>query len=364
MKYLTTFITAILLIAPPLLHAHGNKKAPPIQATASAPHELLNQALTLGQAPYKFELIPSGIMLPKNQADIAQHYHGIKFDAEGNCYAIYTTYEDKRTAATRAMARWSPDFSKVDLLGERSWAEGEIHGINLWTDGNGKKWILFANTHGRVTQTNSDGASSTTKSDFLWTQNDRPYEDAYKPTSAIGISTGKHVFVSDGYGSSRVHLRRKDNGALLGKTFASKGTGDNQFRTPHGMNYDPVRKLLLFADRSNQRLVYYNLDMSPHYREEGGKKVLDQIIMKGYSPCNVRFHKEVIVVPCLNARVAFVKRSGEIISTMKIPKDYIEAGLDGIHDADISPDGETLVIGVWQRKGRPSGTLTRWKRVR
>ncbi len=88
------------------------------------------------------------------------------------------------------------------------------------------------------------------------------------------------------------------------------------------------------------------------------------IVLKGYSPCNVRFHKDMIVVPCLNARVAFVKRNGKIVSTLKMPKDYIEAGLDGIHDADISPDGETLVIGVWQRKGRPSGTLTRWKRIR
>ncbi|MFK5920567.1 MAG: hypothetical protein QM496_00185 [Verrucomicrobiota bacterium] len=357
-------LTTICLTSPIGLHAHGDKKQDAHQLSASGQDNLLKQKITLGQASYSFELIPDGISLPKKQADNAQHYHGVKFDSNGRCYVIYTTYEDKRSEATRAMARWSSDFSQVDLLGERSWAEGEIHGINLWTDGDEKKWILFANTHGSVTQTNSQGAASNKAGDFLWTQNDHPYPEAYKPTSAVGIATGGNVFVSDGYGSSRVHLRRKNSGALLGKNFASKGKGANQFRTPHGVNYDPVRKLLLFADRSNQRLVYYNLDMSPHYREEGGKKMLDQIVLKGYSPCNVRFHKDVIVVPCLNARVAFVKRNGEIVSTLKMPKDYIEAGLDGIHDADISPDGESLVIGVWQRKGRPSGTLTRWKRIR
>lgn len=70
--------------------------------------------------------------------------------------------------------------------------------------------------------------------------------------------------MTDGYGQGFIHELIGGTGAYTNITFGGKGntTQPPTFSTPHGINYDPRRGLLVISDRANSRLVYVNVDGS------------------------------------------------------------------------------------------------------
>jgi hypothetical protein len=68
------------------------------------------------------------------------------------------------------------------------------------------------------------------------------------------------MFVSDGYGNSRVVKIKKDG--TWAKTVGTHGSGDNQFSTPHGISVDPQTSLVYVGDRGNFRIQVYDSDLN------------------------------------------------------------------------------------------------------
>lgn len=70
--------------------------------------------------------------------------------------------------------------------------------------------------------------------------------------------------MTDGYGRGFIHVLQGSNGVYTNKTFGGAGnsTVPPRFNTPHGINYDPRRGLVVISDRANARLVYVNIDGS------------------------------------------------------------------------------------------------------
>jgi hypothetical protein len=67
------------------------------------------------------------------------------------------------------------------------------------------------------------------------------------------------IFVSDGYGNSRV-IKISKEGAWV-KTVGTHGSGDNQFSTPHGIATDTQGNVYV-ADRGNFRIQVYDSDLN------------------------------------------------------------------------------------------------------
>jgi hypothetical protein len=92
-------------------------------------------------------------------------------------------------------------------------------------------------------------------------------------------------------------------------------------------------------------------------------------LMEGLQVCNASFFGEYAVVPCLNSTLAFLgpdkgHPSGyAVISLAEMPQELIDAGLDGIHDAELTGDGRYVIVAVWERhpEKRQLPTLTAFK---
>ena len=78
----------------------------------------------------------------------------------------------------------------------------------------------------------------------------RPYT-FHRPTDVTWDAQG-NIFVSDGYGDARI-VKYDKNGRFI-KSMGTRGSGANQFSTPHGIQADAQGNLYI-ADRGNSRIV-------------------------------------------------------------------------------------------------------------
>ena len=81
------------------------------------------------------------------------------------------------------------------------------------------------------------------------------------PTGVVAASNGD-IFVAEGHGeanenNSRIMKFSKDGRFI--KTFATRGPGDGQLRSPHAIAIDSQDRLFV-ADRSNSRVVIFDKD--------------------------------------------------------------------------------------------------------
>jgi hypothetical protein len=83
--------------------------------------------------------------------------------------------------------------------------------------------------------------------------------DGYKPT-AVTVGPDGRIYVADGYGASIIHEFSPDR--KWTRVIGSRGEGDGQFKTCHGIALDTrfEKPLLLVCDRENRRLIHLDLD--------------------------------------------------------------------------------------------------------
>jgi NHL repeat len=68
------------------------------------------------------------------------------------------------------------------------------------------------------------------------------------------------MYVSDGYGNSRVVKISKDGNWI--KAVGTHGNGQDQFNTPHGISVDKGEGLVYVGDRGNARIQVYDTDLN------------------------------------------------------------------------------------------------------
>jgi hypothetical protein len=127
----------------------------------------------------------------------------------------------------------------------------------------------------------------------------------YKPT-AIAVAPDGSIFVGDGYGLSLIH--KFDAAGKYMKTFGSKGEGDGQFKTPHGLAIDTRsgQPLLLVCDRANRRLQHLDLDGN----------FVGVITTDLRLPCAVSIHGEFVAIAELQGRVAIIDQTNKVVATL------------------------------------------------
>jgi DNA-binding beta-propeller fold protein YncE len=137
----------------------------------------------------------------------------------------------------------------------RSWGEGQVrraHGITI--DADDMVW-LTDDLHHTVRKFTPDGRHLLTIGDPdrpATLQGGRPFN---RPTHvAICPRTGQ-LYVSDGYGNSRVHMYAPDGRHLA--SWGEPGTDPGQFNLPHNIATDRDG-LVYVADRENHRVQIFD----------------------------------------------------------------------------------------------------------
>lgn len=184
--------------------------------------------------------------------------------------------------------------------------------------------------------------------------------DGYRPT-AVTVGPDNRIYVADGYGASVIHVYSADRKYL--KTIGTRGEGDGQFRTCHGIALDTRsgRPLLLVCDRENKRLVHLDL-------EGNFVRTLATGLRR---PCALTIKGDYAAVAELEGRVVVTDKDGRIVATLGDNPDQKqwaqfrlapEHWQDGIfiapHGVSFDADGN-LFVQDWNYVGR----LTKLRRV-
>ena len=157
-----------------------------------------------------------------------------------------------------------------------------------------------------------------------------PPQNFYQPTDTA-IGPDGSIFVTDGYGNSRVAKFNK-NGIFL-KQWGDRGTGRGQFNTPHSIVIDKNANLYV-ADRQNSRIQVFDT--------EGNFKSEWRLSGNPWSLCITPGPNQVIFAGSVQ-RVFKLDLSGKLLGEFgksgKIPGEF-----DSIH-AIACPDEKTLYLG-------------------
>src|SRR3989442_1170345 len=197
-------------------------------------------SVILGTGAYRYEVVDQGAKLPPGRefnADVA----AVGVDGQDRVYAF--------NRGQHPMVVFDRDGNFL-----RSWGEGvfrRAHGVHmapddtLWLTDDGDHTVRHCTLDGRVLLTiGIPGAP-------------KPYMsgEPFHRCTHTALSPQGDLYVSDGYGNSRVH-KFAPNGALL-LSWGEPGTDPGQFNIPHNICCDPDGWVYV-ADRENHRVQVFD----------------------------------------------------------------------------------------------------------
>jgi DNA-binding beta-propeller fold protein YncE len=237
----------------------------------------------------------------------------------------------------------------------RSWGEGAIrraHGISFGPDGT--VW-LTDDLHHTIRQFTPEGRCLLTIGDPdkpSTLQGGKPFN---RPTHvAISPKTGD-VYVSDGYGNSRVHKYDPKGRHLM--SWGEPGTDPGCFNLPHNIATDAAG-LVYVADRENHRVQIF--DANGQYLAQwnnlhrpcglAADARLGDIFFVGELPSHLAVNKD---VPNLGARVSILNIKGQLLGRIGGPFAGENPGeFVAPHGCAVDSHGDLYVAEVsWTAKG-------------
>ncbi|MEP6714994.1 MAG: peptidyl-alpha-hydroxyglycine alpha-amidating lyase family protein [Terriglobia bacterium] len=236
--------------------------------------QLLSTALCLsshafGQAPVlkgkaanvpelPFSTVPNFLKMPPNL--YMGEGIGVASNSKGHIF-VYT-----RSQATR-LFEFDRSGAYVREIGEGLYGFAFAHAVrvdshdNIWAIDEGSNMVIEFNPEGRVVMVlgrrpepvdaGAPPPPSATAPPGQYTFN--------RPTDVAWDAAG-NIFVSDGYGNSRV-VKYDKNGRFLAQGAGTKGAGPNQLNLPHTIAADASGNVYV-GDRSNARIQVFNNDLT------------------------------------------------------------------------------------------------------
>ncbi|QDT61467.1 NHL repeat protein [Stieleria bergensis] len=318
-------LAASLLIASPL--------APALQAA---------EPVVMGSGAMTFQTVPGWGLRPDGNSPLGATHGGVVVDKSGNIY----------TSTNQGVFVFSPQGTVVHTyLGDDY---KSLHDMEIREE-EGEEYIYGARNQ------NAEGIKFKVKGGDVVLRLPFPQESGlglkrFSPT-AITVAGNGDIYLSDGYASNHIFVFDKTGKYL--RHFGTKGNGEKEFNTAHGMTldtrYTPNR--LLICDRNHQpkgRLVHY--DLEGNYIEE---------VVTGLGmPTSVAIQGDYVSVPDLHGRLVILNKSNTIIAVLgnnpdpkkgrsfNVPQNqWVEGVFSGTHGSYWDQDGN-LYVQDWNVSGR------------
>ena len=208
-----------------------------------------------------------------------------------------------------------------------SWGEGIFktpHGIYMGRDDR----IYLADTGNHTVR------KFTTDGKLLMTlgTKDRPGEKGApfnRPTD-VALSPSGELFVSDGYGNSRVHRYSPEGRLLL--SWGEPGDGIGQFDLPHGIFVDRQDRVYV-ADRQNHRIQIFTSQGEFIAQWTGFRQ-----------PCTLFIDRDDnVYVPELQHRISILNMSGELLARWDEKPNHAPGRFVAPHTACTDSHGDLYV---------------------
>ncbi len=189
---------------------------------------------------------------------------------------------------------------------------------------------------------------------ILYTIGNVPTDDAThqkfdwtNPTD-VAVARNGDIYTVDGYGSQKVS--RFDKNWKHIKTFGTKGTGNDQFNTCHGVWINTLKgnEEVYIADRANGRVQAYDLELT----------YLRTIKPEGLrNPCCFYQHAGHLYIPDLGAQVLILDKDDKLVTTLgdgnAVPKEKKDSSPEFIHPHALTVDSKgSLYVLEWVPYGR------------
>lgn len=230
---------------------------------------------------------------------------------------------------------FKPDGSFVSTWGEGSKMFDGAHQVrfdrqgNLWYVDAADNIIYRFDSEGRTTGTLGTNPEPWTYATHV-IERAVPGKAALYQETDIGWSRDGSMFVSDGYGNSRVAKYDKDGNFV--KAWGERGTRPGDFNTPHSLVVDN-NDVIYVADRGNSRIQTFDT--------EGNLKNVWNLPTAPWALCLTRGANQVLFVGSVG-RVYKMDLSGKVLGAFGRPG-RMPGTIDSIH-ALACPDEKTLYL--------------------
>ena len=218
----------------------------PAKAKATAPE------IPFDSVPNFFKL-PAGLYMGEGV--------GVATNSKGHVF-VYT-----RSGETR-LFEFDQNGAFVKEFGAGSYGVSFAHAVrvdkddNVWAVDEGSNMIMKFNPEGKILMVL--GKRPEPLEQLSLTPGGGQYSGANKPYSFhrqtdVAWDPQQNIFVSDGYGDSRV-VKYDKNGVFM-KMVGHRGTGPAEFNTPHSIAVD-AKGMVYVGDRGNARLQVLDNDLN------------------------------------------------------------------------------------------------------
>eukprot|EP00039_Didymoeca_costata_P020651 m.342016 g.342016 ORF g.342016 m.342016 type:complete len:367 (-) comp20819_c0_seq1:98-1198(-) len=188
------------------------------------------------------------------------------FDKDGNLIRHWgnaTPYEGTMTVKDpygNEACRWigteyvRPHSVRIDHM-DNVWLVDDMANTITKCDPQGKKLLVIGSGGMATTDPSVIKGLAGRKMEPAITQSGIMFN---RPTDvAVHQDTGE-IFISDGYGNSRVHRLTSDGTHI--KSWGAPGTDEGQFNIPHNIAIHPDKDKVIVVDRENSRVQLFTLD--------------------------------------------------------------------------------------------------------
>jgi len=252
-------------------------KVPKVQAQFGPPsperQAAIAKQLALEAATPKLEVTEEILPLLMPDHTIGET-EGVSMNSKGHLFVYSRTGKggSSRGGTAAELFEFDPKMKYVKLWGPDNYAASFAHSVrvdkydNVWMVDEGSGMIVKFDPDGVVKMTLGRKPEAI---DYLerYLERGEKVTERY-PAGTMGTFNREtdiawdpqdNMYVSDGYGNSRVVKIAKDGTWM--KAVGTHGSGDNQFSTPHGIAADAQGNVYV-ADRGNFRIQVYDYDLN------------------------------------------------------------------------------------------------------
>jgi peptidylamidoglycolate lyase len=322
-------------------------------AAGNAPAE---EPVKIGSGRWTYTLDPTWGRLPEGM----KYGHGCGIVVDGQDRIIVTSRSASPSVAIfspggELLETWSQEFA--DQVGlQPAQVAATAHCIYWSREGDGE-FLYFTENVAKGAAGERLGArayKTDMKGKILYTIGNVPAEDAthqkfdWSNPTDVAVAPNGDIYTVDGYGSQKVSHFDKNWKHL--KTIGKPGTGQDEFKTCHGVWVNTLRSEpeVYIADRANGRLQVYDLELT--YKRTVKPEGLR-------NPCCFYQHDGHLYIPDLGAQVLILDHEDKLVATLgdgrAVPKEEKDKRPEFITPHALTVDSKgNLYVVEWVSYGR------------